>query len=104
MSKGPGDAVTAGSINTDGVLTIELDAVAGQTRLDTITRLLERAQAEKPLSALLADRLASYFVALVLLCAGVTALFWLHRAPEQAFWIALVDWSMRSTVTPTGWR
>jgi Cu2+-exporting ATPase len=89
VAKSSGAQVTAGSINADGLLTVAVSATQGQTRLDIITQLLERAQASKPRSAQLADRLASHFVLLVLLCAGATALFWLWWQPAEAFWIAL---------------
>jgi Cu2+-exporting ATPase len=89
VAKSRGAQVTAGSINADGLLTVAVSATQGQTRLDIITQLLERAQASKPRSAQLADRLASHFVLLVLLCAGATALFWLWWQPAEAFWIAL---------------
>jgi len=89
VAKGAGDPVTAGSINTDGVLTVEVTAVADQTRLALITRLLERAQSIKPRSAQLADRIAVRFVIGVLLCSAGAAAFWLWRQPDQALWVAL---------------
>lgn len=89
VDKAAGDLVTAGSINTDGLLTIEVTATAERTRLALITRLLERAQSIKPRSAQLADRIAVAFVTGVLLCAAAAAAYWLWRSPDQALWVAL---------------
>jgi Cu2+-exporting ATPase len=89
VDKGPNDPVTAGSINADGLLRVRVTAIAEDTRLALITRLLERAQQDKPKTAQLADRLASIFVATVLLCAGGAFLWWYQVAPERALWIAL---------------
>lgn len=85
----PGDTVTAGSINADGVLGIKVTAIAANTRLALITRLLERAQADKPRAAMLADRLAGVFVGVVLCCAALAGLYWWQLQPEQALGIAL---------------
>lgn len=89
LGKTAGDEVTAGSINADGVLTVEVCAVAGQTRLATINRLLEQAQQERPRSAEFADRIAGWFVAAVLLCATLAAWWWYQVEPERALWVAL---------------
>ena len=53
-----GDVVTAGTLNVEGALTVEVRALGHDTRLSAIVRLLERAQAEKPRLAQIADRAA----------------------------------------------
>ncbi len=89
VEKSPQDPVTAGSINADGLLKVRVTAIAENTRLELITRLLDRAQQDKPPAAQLADRLASAFVATVLLCAACAFIWWYQHAPERALWIAL---------------
>ncbi len=89
VDKQPGNPVTAGSINADGLLHVQVTAIAENTRLALITRLLERAQQDKPQTAQLADRLASIFVATVLLCAASAFAWWFQHTPEQALWVAL---------------
>lgn len=89
VDKQPGNPVTAGSINADGLLRVQVTAIAENTRLALITRLLERAQQDKPQTAQLADRLASIFVATVLLCAAAAFVWWFQHTPEQALWVAL---------------
>jgi Cu2+-exporting ATPase len=84
-----GDTVTAGSINADGLLTVRVTATAENTRLALITRLLERAQQDKPHAAQLADRIASTFVAIVLVSAVLAGFYWWLQAPDRALWIAL---------------
>ncbi|MFP3374292.1 cbb3-type cytochrome oxidase assembly protein CcoS, partial [Pseudomonas sp. SIMBA_068] len=39
-----GDTVTAGTLNVEGALTVEVRALGHDTRLSAIVRLLERAQ------------------------------------------------------------
>ena len=89
LSRSPGDAVTAGTLNVEGALTIEVCALGKDTRLSAIVRLLERAQSEKPPLAELADRAAQWFLLLVLLCAAVVGLIWWQIDSSRALWIVL---------------
>lgn len=88
-ARGRGDAVTAGTLNVEGPLTVEVDALGDDTRLSAIVRLLERAQADKPRLAELADRVAQWFLVVVLLAAAVVGLVWWQIDPQRAFWIVL---------------
>lgn len=54
----PGDAVSAGAINTAGVLEVETTAAGTDNSLTTIVELVEQAQAEKGDRARIADRIA----------------------------------------------
>ncbi len=89
IEKRTGDLVVAGSVNQEGSLLVEVTAVGGETRLSTIERLVEQAQAEKPRQVAIADRLAGYFVGIVLLTTLVVALLWWHWAAEKALWVSL---------------
>jgi Cu2+-exporting ATPase len=89
QSRGRGDAVTAGTLNVEGPLTIAVDALGDDTRLSAIVRLLERAQADKPRLAELADRVAQWFLLVVLVVAAVVGLVWWQIDPQRAFWIVL---------------
>ena len=84
-----GDPVTAGTLNVDGPLTIEVQALGDSTRLSAIVRLLERAQSDKPRLAELADRVAQWFLFAVLLVASIVGLIWWQLDPSRAFWIVL---------------
>lgn len=89
LPRGAGDAVTAGTLNVEGPLTIEVQALGDDTRLSAIVRLLERAQADKPKLAELADRVAQWFLLAVLVVATVVGLVWWQIDPQRAFWIVL---------------
>ncbi|MCQ4305088.1 copper-translocating P-type ATPase [Stutzerimonas frequens] len=89
LPRGAGDAVTAGTLNVEGPLTIEVQALGDDTRLSAIVRLLERAQADKPKLAELADRVAQWFLLVVLVVATVVGLVWWQIDPQRAFWIVL---------------
>ena len=84
--KGPGDKVTGGAINADGVLTVQTLAVGAETTLSRIVRLVENAQAGKAPVQRLVDKVSAVFVPVVLGIAAATLLGWLATgAPwEQA--------------------
>ena len=84
-----GQHVTAGTLNIEGPLTVQVEALGNDTRLSAIVRLLERAQADKPRLAQLADRVAQWFLVVVLLTAAVIGLAWWQLDSERAFWIVL---------------
>ncbi|RYJ59407.1 heavy metal translocating P-type ATPase [Pseudomonas songnenensis] len=89
LPRGSGDAVTAGTLNVEGPLTVEVQALGDDTRLSAIVRLLERAQADKPKLAELADKVAQWFLLVVLVVATVVGLVWWQIDPQRAFWIVL---------------
>lgn len=89
LPRGRGDTVTAGTLNVEGPLTLEVQALGDQTRLSAIVRLLERAQADKPSLAELADKVAQWFLIIVLLAAAIVGIAWWQIDPSRAFWIVL---------------
>ena len=84
-----GDAVTAGTLNVEGALTVEVLALGQDTRLSAIVRLLDRAQAEKPRLAEIADRAAQWFLLLTLIASACIGLLWWELDSSRAFWIVL---------------
>jgi Cu2+-exporting ATPase len=87
--RGAGDAVIGGSINVESPLVVRVERVGEETVLASIVRLLDRALADKPEMARMADRVAGWFVgALLLVAAGVFAAWWWIDA-SRAFWITL---------------
>lgn len=84
-----GDAVTAGTLNVEGPLTLEVQALGDDTRLSAIVRLLERAQADKPRLAEVADKVAQWFLIIVLGAAAIVGLVWWQIDPQRAFWVVL---------------
>lgn len=89
VEKAPGAVVIAGSENVDSPVEVEVTAVGSETRLSAIERLIERAGSEKPQQVALADRVARYFVAAVLIVCSVVFALWYALAPERALWVAL---------------
>jgi Cu2+-exporting ATPase len=89
VSKSPGDAVTGGSINAESPLVVQVEQVGEGTRLSAIIQLMERAAAEKPKIVVVADRIASYFVGVLLVVAIVVAVGWYFVDPSKALWITV---------------
>ena len=81
------DQLVGGSINIDNFIRVRVTAAGSQSVLSTILQLVERAQSEKPTIARLADRVAGYFVAGILLLATVTATWWWLHDPQQ--WLSV---------------
>ena len=77
VDKSVGAEVIAGSINQHGRLVIEAQRVGRDTVLAQIIRLVEKAQASKAPIQAQADRVAAYFVPLVILLAAATLIGWL---------------------------
>ena len=84
-----GDAVYAGTVNVEEALQARVLGDYRDSRLAALQRSVELAQTRKPQLAILADRVASWFVAGILLVTTLTALVWLQIAPDKAFWITL---------------
>ena len=89
ISKTINDSVFAGTINGDGNITVQVKQATGQSFLSQLIRLSEQSQAHKPKIAKLSDKIAQYFVALILLTSIATAIYWQQHLPEEAFWITL---------------
>ena len=88
-SKNHGDAVTGGSINIESPLTIRVEKVGADTVVAAMNRLLNRAQLEKPQLTRSADRVAGWFVSILLVLAASVFTLWWHYQPDNAFWITL---------------
>ncbi|WP_322094498.1 heavy metal translocating P-type ATPase [Paraburkholderia bannensis] len=77
VPKSPDDAVTAGSINGEGLLAVRTTAIGAETTLARIIRLVENAQAEKAPIQRLVDRVSAVFVPAILVIAALTLGGWL---------------------------
>lgn len=89
VPKHGGDSVAAGTLNTDSALTVAVTAVGAGTQLSAIERLVEQAQSEKPSQVTLADRLAGYFVGVVLVLSVLVFGIWTLLEPSRALWVTL---------------
>lgn len=89
LQKNTGDPVIAGSLNVENPLDIRVTAIGKNTQISTIMSLLDRASQDKPKIAQLADTLAQYFVAGVLITSVVVFTAWYFIDSDRAFWITL---------------
>ncbi|WP_349604288.1 MULTISPECIES: heavy metal translocating P-type ATPase [Cupriavidus] len=85
-----GETVLAGCYNTASPLEVRVTRVGAGTRLAEIVAVLDRALAEKPRLATLADRVASWFVATLLALAALTGVVWgLWIDPSRALLVTI---------------
>ncbi|MGE5169886.1 MAG: heavy metal translocating P-type ATPase [Rudaea sp.] len=88
-AKGIGERVLAGSVNRESPLTVRVDAAGEATTLAHLARLVERAAAERPQVARLAERVATVFVACLLALAAATGVAWWFLDPARALPVAI---------------
>ncbi|MEZ8142464.1 ATPase P [Enterovibrio norvegicus FF-33] len=84
-----GDKVYAGTLNIDGNVNVEVTAEKKDSLIAHIVQLQDAAQLAKPRVAEIADIVARYFVAVILLISALTWWYWQSHRPEDAFWIML---------------
>jgi Cu2+-exporting ATPase len=89
VPKPEGAAVVAGSTNLGAPVLMRVQRVGGDTRLETIVAMMRSASAQRPASALLADRWAAPFLWTVLLLAAAGAAAWSVIDPSRAVWVAV---------------
>ena len=80
VAKAPGDRVTGGAINAEGLLVVRTTSVGAETTLARIVRLVESAQAAKAPIQRVVDRVSAVFVPVVLGLAVITFFGWLAVA------------------------
>ncbi len=85
VAREPGDAVTGGAINAEGLLVVRTTAVGSESQLSRIVRLVESAQAKKAPIQQQVDRVSAVFVPVVLVAATLTLLGW---GLWQGDWVA----------------
>lgn len=90
ITKTLGDTVLAGSVNHDGLLTINVTTPLAHSRLGQIIQLQQQTLSQKPKLVEKTDKLAKYFVERLLVIAVVTfALWYFWWNPDRAFWVTL---------------
>jgi P-type Cu2+ transporter len=83
LPKRSGALLISGSINIESPLTMTVTRTGPETVLSAILRLLDRAGAEKPRLAQVADRVSGWFVLGVLVLAAIVAVYWWHTDPSR---------------------
>ena len=90
VEKQPGDPLTGATINTTGALTVLATKVGKETALARIIDLVRQAQGSKAPIQRLADRIAAYFVPVIIATAVVTFCLWLVLGPDPSLTFALM--------------
>jgi Cu2+-exporting ATPase len=88
-AKRAGDAILAGSVNLASPVTARVERTGEQQTLALVRRLVERASAQKPRWALIADRVAKHFTLAVLVLAALAAAYWTLTEPARALPVAI---------------
>ncbi|KAJ5300249.1 hypothetical protein N7508_007492 [Penicillium antarcticum] len=76
VDKYPKSVVVAGSINGSGVMTVRLNRLPSDNTINAIATMVDEAKLSKPKLQDLADRVASYFVPVVLALTIITFVIW----------------------------
>jgi P-type Cu2+ transporter len=94
VAVGPGETVHAGTINLGSRLLVRVREVGDRTRVGRLMRLVEECSQRRAPIVLLADRIAGWFVLVVLLLAAATFGLWLYwdagRAVDHAVALLIV--------------
>ncbi|MBS0461555.1 MAG: copper-translocating P-type ATPase, partial [Proteobacteria bacterium] len=90
VEKTRGDALTGGTLNQDGGLTMRATRVGADTMLAQIVALVAQAQRSKAPLQRVADRVAAWFVPAVVAIAVLAFVLWLAFGPAPAFPHALI--------------
>ena len=85
----PGDLVSGGALVTSSPLTMTVVRVKAESTLSVIDRMVQRGVSEKPQTVQLADRIAVWFVTVLLLLATAVYLTWLWIDPGRAAFVAI---------------
>lgn len=91
VDKSEGDTVSGGTTNQNGTIVMEARGVGRDTLLSRIVRMVTDAQRSRAPIQRIADRVASYFVPIVVGAAVVTAAIWALFGPEPAMAYAIVN-------------
>ncbi len=91
VSKGPGDAVIGGTVNTSGSFVMRAERVGADTLLARIVALVAEAQRTRAPVQALADRVAGYFVPAVVTVAVLAFAGWALWGPEPRMLHALLN-------------
>jgi Cu+-exporting ATPase len=90
VAKAVGSKVTAGTLNQTGGFVMRAEKVGADTLLSQIVHMVAAAQRSRAPIQRMADRVAGWFVPVVILVAVLTFVAWLVWGPSPAFSYALI--------------
>jgi len=89
VDKAAGAPVVGGSTNLGAPVTMQVQRVGGDTRLQAIVSMMRSAMSQRPTIAATADRWAGPFLWAVLVLAAGAAAVWSVLDPSRAVWVAV---------------
>lgn len=87
VTKQLNDPVIGGSTNTENPLIIQVSKLGKDSVLSSIQQLIDEAQHTKPAIAKLADKIASWFVSLLLTISAIVAYYW--YTTDASVWLEI---------------
>jgi P-type Cu+ transporter len=90
VAKAKGDALVGGTVNQDGALVMRAQKVGSETMLAQIVALVAQAQRSKAPLQRVADRVAAWFVPVVVTIALLAFAMWALLGPDPRFAHALI--------------
>ncbi|HEU4407759.1 MAG TPA: heavy metal translocating P-type ATPase [Polyangiaceae bacterium] len=91
VEKGPGAAVSGGTLNQSGALTLRATKVGAETALARIVEAVEQAQGSRAPIARLADVVSGVFVPVVLAIAALTFAVWFALDPTAVGFATAIE-------------
>jgi Cu+-exporting ATPase len=91
VSKGVGDMVYSGTLNSAGSFLMKATRIGKDTALAHIIELVRQAQSSKPQIGRLVDKVAAVFVPVVVVIAIISFIVWYLYGPEPSFAYAMVS-------------
>jgi Cu+-exporting ATPase len=91
VEKSPDSKVIGATINGTGSFVMQAERVGGETLLARIVQMVGQAQRSRAPIQRLADRVAKWFVPIVVMVAAITFVAWLAIGPQPRFAHALVN-------------
>ena len=91
VSKKEGDAVIGASVNKTGTIEIKITQVGKHTTLSQIIQLVKQAQASRAPVQRLVDKVAAFFVPLVIILALIAFIIWYFLGPSPQLLHAIIS-------------
>lgn len=91
VSKASGDSVIGATINGSGALIMRADKIGSETVLSQIVNMVAQAQRSRAPMQRMADKVAGYFVTVVVLIAITTLLVWGFFGPEPRWAFGIIN-------------
>ncbi len=91
VDKVTGDKVTSGTINGNRSFTMRAEKVGSETLLAQIIKMVNDASRSQAPIQKLADRIAGYFVPIVVIISIITFIVWAVYGPEPSYSYALIN-------------